>query len=153
MNPDFATDISHWYGTSQQTPTCVFNAGSPEDVSVAMKIISSNRTPFAVMGGGHTSNPGFSSTTGVHMVLKNMQEIFLSPDRTTVELGFGLTWGDVYTKLDQYGVSVNGGRVAGPGVPGFSLGGGYSCKSTRRGVLVDLQRVLIRAQGGRTSTG
>jgi len=33
---------------------------------------------------------------------------------------------DVYEKLDGTGYNVVGGRVPGPGVGGFTLGGGYS---------------------------
>ena len=35
-------------------------------------------------------------------------------------------WTDVYAALDGIDVNVVGGRVTGPGVGGFSLGGGYS---------------------------
>lgn len=35
-------------------------------------------------------------------------------------------WTDVYDALADTGVNVVGGRVPGPGVGGFTLGGGYS---------------------------
>ena len=41
-------------------------------------------------------------------------------------IGMGLTWADVYKSLQGTGVNVVGGRVPGPGVGGYTLGGGYS---------------------------
>lgn len=76
--------------------------------------------------GGHSSNPGFSSTLGVHITLKRLNQVDLSEDKKVVTLGFGQGWADVYDALDGTGVSVVGGRVPGPGVGGFTLGGGYS---------------------------
>jgi hypothetical protein len=47
----------------------------------------------------------------------------LSDDRTTTSVGPGNTWYDVYSKLDPQNVSVVGGREAGVGVGGLTLGG------------------------------
>ncbi len=42
----------------------------------------------------------------------------------TVKIGAGLTWGQVYKALETTGVNVVGGRAAGVGVAGLTLGGG-----------------------------
>lgn len=36
------------------------------------------------------------------------------------------TWADVYEELEDTGVNVVGGRVAGQGLGGVTLGGGFS---------------------------
>ena len=79
-----------------------------------------------VKGGGHATNPGFSSTTGVQIAMTRFNEIKLSPSNTTVDIGTGLIWDDVYASLEASGCNCNvvGGRVSGVGVAGFSLGGG-----------------------------
>jgi hypothetical protein len=41
-------------------------------------------------------------------------------------LTLGQAWIDVYRYLEPYGLNVVGGRVIGPGVGGFTLGGGFS---------------------------
>jgi FAD/FMN-containing dehydrogenase len=64
--------------------------GSPEDVSLVLRRVGASRTPFAVYSGGHASNPGFSSTPGVHISLKRFNQTELSPDGKTVTIGFGL---------------------------------------------------------------
>ncbi len=71
----------------------------------------------------------------------------------TVEIGAGLTWGQVYATLEPTGVNVVGGRVPDVGVAGLTLGGGeclplweswisdtfsgYSFKSSQYGLAVD----------------
>ncbi|KAL1857352.1 hypothetical protein Plec18170_003476 [Paecilomyces lecythidis] len=137
LNPNFASDIHHWYISSTQTPVCVLEAGSADDVSTAIKIIAKNKTPFAVKSGGHASNPGFSSTTGVHISLNRLTQVVFNDDKSTVELGMGIIWSDLYKQLDGSGVNVVGGRTLGPGVGGFTLGGGFSWKTNQYGLTVD----------------
>jgi hypothetical protein len=66
-----------------------------------------------VKGGGHQTNPGFSSTTGVHISLKKLSEIEYDAQKNVVTVGAGLTWDDVYAALDPLGVGVVGGRSTG----------------------------------------
>jgi len=85
--------------------------------------IALDNVPFAVKGGGHATNPGFSSTSGVHISMTRFNDIVLRKDKT-VEIGAGLTWTDVYTYLVPKGFNVVGGRLNGVGVAGLTLGGG-----------------------------
>lgn len=61
----------------------------------------------------------------------------LSEDRKTAKIGPGNSWYDVYRQLDPKGVSVVGGREAGVGVGGLTLGGGISYFSGRYGWACD----------------
>lgn len=88
-------------------------------------------------GGGHTLNPGFSSTTGVHIAMRRFRNVIYHANNQTVDVGAGLTWNEVYSALEPYNVSVVGGRVSGVGVAGFTLGGGYSWKSNQYGLAID----------------
>lgn len=127
----------YYMSSSAQVPTCIVKVASDADVSSAMKIIAATRTPFAIKSGGHASNPGFSSTTGVLISLEKLTQVKLSQDKTTVELGTGNHWTDVYQALDGSGKNVVGGRVIGPGVGGFTLGGGYSWLTNQYGLTCD----------------
>ena len=69
-------------------------------------------------------NPGFSSTKGVQIAMSRFNETKVNYTSGTVELGAGLTWDQVYAILQTTGVNVVGGRVAGVGVAGLTLGGG-----------------------------
>lgn len=79
----------HWFASSSNKPACVVKVASAVDVAVVLQIVGASRTPFAVYSGGHASNPGFSSTTGVHITLDRLRDVALSEDQQTVKLGFG----------------------------------------------------------------
>ncbi|KAL1614040.1 hypothetical protein SLS56_012195 [Neofusicoccum ribis] len=66
-----------------------------------------------------------------------MDQVVLSADKSSVEIGMGMTWSEVYQKLDGSGYNVVGGRTVGPGVGGFTLGGGYSWKTNQHGLTCD----------------
>jgi len=74
---------------------------------------------------------GFSSTLGVIINLIRLNSLTHDPVSSTATLGTGLTWDQVYQKLEPYEVNVVGGRIIGVGVGGFILGGGYSWLSNR----------------------
>jgi hypothetical protein len=148
---EFDFDISHWANSSSQVPVCSVEPGTPDDVAIIvnsaflrirfvalltfqpiqLQQISRARVPFAVKGAGHATNPGFSSTSGVHISMTRFNGIVIREDRRTVEVGPGLTWTDVYKYLVPKGLNVVGGRLDGVGVAGLTLGGGecYSSSS------------------------
>jgi UDP-N-acetylenolpyruvoylglucosamine reductase len=81
-------------------------------VSTYVQITLENET-LQVKSGGHETNPGFSSTPGVHISLKKFSEIDYDAQNHVVTVGAGLIWDDVYAALDPLGVGVVGGRVTG----------------------------------------
>lgn len=83
-------------------------------------------------GGGHTRNPGFSSTKRVEIAMSRFNETKVNSSGGTVEVGAGLTWDQVYEALEPTGVNVIGGRVPGVGVAGLTLGGGECLLSSER---------------------
>jgi FAD/FMN-containing dehydrogenase len=135
--PEYSFDIEHAYSSSNEASACSVEPGSAEDVSEILRILGSTRTPFAVKGGGHTTNPGFSSTRGVHIAMSRFNETKINSMSGTVEVGAGLTWDQVYEVLEPTGVNVVGGRVFGVGVAGLTLGGGLSYLSNQYGLTVD----------------
>lgn len=80
---------------------------------------------FAVRSGGHSPNPGWASITqsGILIDLSALNNITVSEDKSTITVGPGQRWGDVYDFLDSYGVGVIGGRIPHVGVGGLILGG------------------------------
>ncbi|KAI0303852.1 hypothetical protein BC826DRAFT_1100810 [Russula brevipes] len=135
--PQYFSDISHASSSSSQVSTCSVEPGSVEDVSKILNILGSSRTPFAVKGGGHSTNPKFSSTSGVQISMSRFNHTKVNVAEETVEIGAGLTWDQVYVALNSTGVNVVGGRVPGVGVAGLTLGGGYSFKTSQYGLTVD----------------
>ena len=85
-----------------------------------LKILGACRTPFTVKGGGHATNPGFSSTSGVEVALTrfNSTKSMLMMGRSRSGLA------SIGTKYMRLGVNLVGGRVPGVGVAGLTIGGG-----------------------------
>ncbi|KAN0131916.1 hypothetical protein V8E53_010196 [Lactarius tabidus] len=131
----YLSDNFHYSLSSSQQSACSVEPGTAEDVSKILGILTNPRTPFAVKGGGHSTNPGFSSTSGIQISMMRFNETSLNPDGTA-SVGAGLTWDQVYTALNSTGMSVVGGRVPHIGV-GLILGGGYSYKSSQYGLAID----------------
>jgi FAD/FMN-containing dehydrogenase len=90
--------------------------------------------PFAVKGGGHATNPGFSSTRGIQIAMRRFNETKVNSASGTVEVGAGLTWDQVYATLALTGVNVVGGRMTGVGIAGLMLGGGEYLPSSESSI-------------------
>jgi FAD/FMN-containing dehydrogenase len=68
------------------------------------------------MSGGHTTNPGFSSTEGIQIYTGRFSQVTYDAASGTATIGTGLIWDNVYQQLQEHNVTVLGGRV--PGVSG-----------------------------------
>ncbi|KAH9054939.1 FAD-binding domain-containing protein [Lactarius vividus] len=133
----YNADIEHALVSSSQVSACSVEPGSAVDVGVILRILGSTRTPFAVKGGGHAFNPGFSSTTGVLISMTRFNNIEFNNATGTIDAGPGVTWDQVYAALDSTGVNVVGGRIPTVGVSGLTLGGGYAFMSNQYGLSID----------------
>ena len=73
----------------------------------------SDTTTPQVMSGGHTINPGFSSTKGVHIYLGRFSQVTYDAASRTAVVGSGLIWDTVHEKLQDHDVMVVGPRATG----------------------------------------
>lgn len=123
--------------TASVSPYCAFKPAKALDVSTVVLMSRLTQCPFAVKGGGHTGFPGASSIEdGITVSLEEMNEITLSLDKKTVEVGPGNRWGAVYSKLEEQNLAVVGGRASDVGL-GLVLGGGISHHSNIYGFACD----------------
>ncbi|KAH8660740.1 hypothetical protein BGZ60DRAFT_381647 [Tricladium varicosporioides] len=99
-------------------------------MSCAVKNLVKFGTPFAMRGGGHMpiSDAANINSTGILISSTKLTTLELSEDQSTVSVGPGKRWGDVYIYLAGTGSGkmVVGGRYAPVGIPGYLLGGGMS---------------------------
>lgn len=95
------------------------------EVSLVLRIATFTGTKFALRGGGHNPNAGWSSigSTGLLADLYQLKYLSLSQDKNIISIGPGNRWSNVYRYLDRTGVSAAGGRVPEVGVSGLLLGG------------------------------
>ncbi|KAI0542084.1 hypothetical protein GGR58DRAFT_453902 [Xylaria digitata] len=123
-------------------PDCIISPETAEDVAKAVRLLThrslslvegnEGACPFAIRSGGHAFRANAANIDrGVTLDLRRLNSINVSPSKSTVSIGVGNTWDTVYAKLDAMNLSVNGGRTAGVGVGGLSLGGGISYFGTR----------------------
>ncbi|KAL4778617.1 hypothetical protein BJX76DRAFT_366114 [Aspergillus varians] len=121
-------------------PLCIVSPTTKEDVSTIINSITESKSqcPFAVRSGGHISFGGAANINqGITIDLSSLNSMTLSDDRSTLSVGVGATWGEVYAFLDPLNLSVAGGRAAQVGVGGLTLGGGISYLSPRYGWTCD----------------
>jgi FAD/FMN-containing dehydrogenase len=60
----------------------------------------------------------------MQIAMTRFNQVIVNKTASTVEVGAGLLWDDVYQALNGTGLNVVGGRVPGIGIAGLSLGGG-----------------------------
>lgn len=123
------------------TPTCIFQPRDSQEVSIAVTILKdefdtqqkeiSEETRksgpdgfFAIRSGGHSPVSGAASIrNGVLFDLSLLCEVTPAKDGSSVVIGPGAKWGEVYRVLDEKGLAVAGGRNSDVGVGGLILGG------------------------------
>ncbi|KAJ8590357.1 FAD-binding domain-containing protein [Rhizopogon salebrosus TDB-379] len=133
----YQTDNYHWSPSGSQTSECSFEPATAQDVGIALQILGKTQTPFAIKSGGHTTNSGFSSTSGVQIAMYSFSDVVYDADAQTATVGTGLLFDDVYAALEEYGVTVVGAKATGLGVGGITLGGGYSFLGNQYGLAFD----------------
>ncbi|KAI4600805.1 hypothetical protein KJ359_012967 [Pestalotiopsis sp. 9143b] len=97
-------------------------------MSGAVQILEQTGVSFAMRGGGHMpiANAANINSSGVLLSSSGMTQLQLSDDQSTIEIGAGNKWGEVYEYLEPFKLAVVGGRSGLVGVAGFILGGGIS---------------------------
>lgn len=139
-----------WSNTEILNPACIVRPTSTDDVSTVIKTSRSTGTKFAVRAGGHMSVPGANSVDdGILVVMSNLTDISIAPDRASVDVGPGLTWSSVYTYLIGFERTAVGGRISPIGVPGLTLGGGINFHGNQYGWAADnvLEYEVVLANG------
>ncbi|KAH9931578.1 FAD dependent oxidoreductase [Fomitopsis serialis] len=139
---NYDLDNYHFASSSSQASECSVEPGTVEDVATIIKIVGMTRTPFAVKSGGHNTNPGFSSATGVQIAMSRFNNITIDSTAQTATIGAGLIFDEIYAALEEHGVMILGARATGIGAGGFILGGGYSFLSNEHGLTVDTVRAF-----------
>jgi len=133
----YLSGLIHYFGSSADVASFVIEPNSPEDLVKIMTYVAKNQVPFAVKGGGHTSNPGFSSTRGIQISMSRLNDIVYHHDDETVDIGAGCVFREVYNYLPRTRNIVGAYAASRVGVSGWLLGGGYSPKTNQYGLGID----------------
>ncbi|CZR55667.1 probable FAD-binding oxidoreductase [Phialocephala subalpina] len=131
-----ATD--YWDIRADLLPGCIFMPSDASQVADAVSTFVSCGSQFAIRGGGHMNFPGSNNINeGVLLALNNLTDITIANDNSTVEVGPGNRWVDVYTALSPRGLYCIGGRLKTIGVPGLELIGGFHYLINKYGMAMD----------------
>ncbi|KAJ7577360.1 hypothetical protein C8J56DRAFT_898997 [Mycena floridula] len=134
----FQAQLGSYYSADESAlvPSCRVGPTSAQDVSSALKILTTGNCPFAVRSGGHMVWAGAANidAPGVTIDLLSLASISISPDKTVVRVQPGNRLGPVYNALDIANLTIVAGRSNTVGVGGFLLGGGISNLSPQHGL-------------------
>ncbi|EMR66280.1 putative fad binding domain-containing protein [Eutypa lata UCREL1] len=127
-----------WDVRSAVAPACMFFPTSADEVAEGVSVIASCDAQFAIRGGGHMNFPGSNSIEGgVLLALNKLSDMSVDEEESTISVGPGNKWVDVYGALDEYGLYTNGGRLKTIGVPGLTLIGGFHYFINKYGYTMD----------------
>lgn len=164
-----AKDVYWDQQEADRIPSCIVQPRSVESLSIAVKILkcafderpglhfrngvepgSRSAGLFAVRSGGHSPVSGAASMDGgVVIDLSKFNNITLSEDEKSIDVGSGCRWGAISRLLDARGLAVVGGRNSHVGVGGLLLAGGISFFSPQYGFAANnvLAYELVLADG------
>jgi FAD/FMN-containing dehydrogenase len=127
----------------------VFLPTSTADVETAVAIFYHHDCPFSVRGGGHSAIRGAANIDdGILMSMRQIRDVTISKDRSSVVVGAGLTFGEIYTAVEREDLIIVGGRFGTVGT-GLLVGAGFSYFNNRYGLAVDnvKRQIVVLANG------
>lgn len=121
-------------------PMAIAYCGSVTDVQHAVEFARGHDVPFTARSGGH-SYAGYSSSTGLVVDVTAMATVATGPGTATIGSGARLI--DVYTPLNNSGVSIPAGSCPTVGIAGLTLGGGVGVVDRAYGLTCDALSSLV----------
>jgi FAD/FMN-containing dehydrogenase len=148
-DPAYETERKVWHGSFDRHPAAIMRCVDVEDVKAAVNVARELAMPLSVRSGGHSIAGYGTNDNGLVIDLSGMKTITVDPIRRTARLEPGLTWGEVASTLQPYGLAMTSGDVGSVGVGGLLLGGGIGWMVRAYGLTIDrLQSVeLVTADG------
>ncbi len=107
------------------------------DVVAAVNFGRENDLAIATRSGGHNGAGLGTCDDGLVIDLGRMRGIRVDPQKSTVRVQGGATWGDVDHSTHAYGLAVPAGFLSTTGVGGLTLGGGVGYLTGRYGLTID----------------
>lgn len=117
-------------------PQAIARCHNASDVASALTFARKHALPFAIRGGGH-SYAGYSTSTGLVIDTRLLNQITVLATPNSVRIGAGCILIDVYQALLDQGLLLPGGSGATVGIAGHTLGGGYGLSARQFGMLCD----------------
>jgi FAD/FMN-containing dehydrogenase len=136
-DPEYDQARAVWNGMIDRYPALVARCATAGDVIAAVAFASANDLPLAVRGGGHSVAGHSTCDDGIVIDLSLMKQINIDPVGRVASAGAGVTWGELDSATQQYGLATPGGVFSRTGIAGLTLGGGYGWLSATYGLSCD----------------
>src|SRR4051812_25759359 len=118
-------------------PAVIVHCKDPSDVMHAVDFARANAIEIAVRGGGHGVAGSAVCDGGLVIDLRGMRHIHVDPEKRTVRVQAGATWGELDAATQEHGLAVTGGRMSTTGVAGLTLGSGSGWLERKLGFTCD----------------
>jgi FAD/FMN-containing dehydrogenase len=135
-------------------PGLIARCASADDVATAVDFARREAVLVSIRGGGHNAGGLGVCDDGLVIDLSPMRQVEVDPQRQTVRVQGGATWGEVDRATHEHGLAIPSGIISTTGVGGLTLGGGLGHLSRRFGLALDnlLSADMVLADGSRVTT-
>jgi FAD/FMN-containing dehydrogenase len=140
---------SVWNGMIDRHPAMIARCTGANDVIAAIRFARSEGLEVAVRGGGHNVAGNATCDGGLVIDLSPMKGVRVDADARTVRAQGGVTWGELDTETQAFGLATTGGLVTTTGIAGYTLGGGIGWMMRKHGLACDnlISADLVTADG------
>ena len=130
-------------------PAAIAECRDSVDVIAAVRFARAHGLEVSVRGGAHNAAGLGVWDDALVIDLSRMRGVRVDPERRTVRVEGGATWGDVDHATVGFGLATPSGFIASTGVGGLTLGGGTGYLTRRYGLTIDnlLSADVVLADG------
>src|SRR5262245_27497113 len=137
-----------FYGNFDRRPAAIARPGNADDVAKVVSAARESGVDLAVRAGAH-SVAGHSTTDGIVLDLRDLDELTVNGDGRTAWAGGGLTTGAYTRSVGEQGLATGFGDTPSVGIGGLTLGGGVGFLVRKYGLAIDnlLAAEVVTADG------
>jgi FAD/FMN-containing dehydrogenase len=149
FDPDYDRARAVYSAAVDRRPLAIVRCADVADVIACVNAAREQGLTLAIRGGGH-HGAGFAVWDDALAIdLSGLRSTTVNPERRTVRVDGGATWGDVDHATGAFGMAVPSGFISTTGVGGLTLGGGIGYLSRRFGLTIDnlLAADIVLADG------
>jgi FAD/FMN-containing dehydrogenase len=137
-----------FYGSFDRRPALIARPADADDVAMIVSAARESGLELAVRAGAH-SVAGHSTSDGIVLDLRDVDELTVEGERRSAWAGGGLTTGAYSARVSADGLATGFGDTGSVGIGGLTLGGGVGFLVRKHGLAVDnlLAAEVVTADG------
>jgi FAD/FMN-containing dehydrogenase len=138
-----------WNGRVNKQPAALVRCADAQDVIHTVRWTRSHGLELSVLGGGHDFAGRALCDHGIVIDCSRMNNVIVDPETRAARVEGRATVGDLIDTAQKEGLVTSTGNVAGVGLAGLTLGGGYGPLVGKFGLVADnlLSAQVVTADG------